>query len=99
MEEVMSAGYVIARENFKEAARHVSAEKDPVMFNLLYGLQSLTNQIESDFEAMRTRMSASAAQPPSKAGAGKAKAKPASAKRALGKKAGKKAGNRPGRGK
>ena len=94
----MSAGYVIARENFKEAARHVSAEKDPVMFNLLYGLQSLTNQIEADFEAMRTRMSASAAQPPSRAGAGKAEA-PASAKRALGKKAGKKAGNRAGRGK
>ena len=25
----MSAGYVIARENFKEAAKHVSAETDP----------------------------------------------------------------------
>jgi len=45
----MSAGYVIARENFKEAGKHVSAESDPVMFNLLYGLQSLTNQIEADF--------------------------------------------------
>jgi hypothetical protein len=49
MEDVMSAGYVIARENFKEAAKHVSAETDPVMFNLLFGLQSLTNQIEADF--------------------------------------------------
>ena len=45
----MSAGYVVARENFKEAGKHVSAETDPVMFNLLYGLQSLTNQIEADF--------------------------------------------------
>ncbi len=50
----MSAGYVIARENFKEASRHVSAEADPVMFNLLYGLQSLTNQIEADFAALRS---------------------------------------------
>ena len=49
----MSAGYMIARENFKEASRHVSAETDPVMFNLLYGLQSLTNQIEADFAALR----------------------------------------------
>lgn len=49
----MSAGYVIARENFKEASRHVSAENDPVMFNLLYGLQSLTNQIEADFAALQ----------------------------------------------
>ena len=45
----MSAGYVVARENFKEAGKHVSAETDPVMFNLLFGLQSLTNQIEADF--------------------------------------------------
>ena len=48
----MSAGYVIARENFKEAGKHVSAETDPVMFNLLFGLQSLTNQIESDFASL-----------------------------------------------
>lgn len=48
----MSAGYVIARENFKEAGKHVSAESDPVMFNLLYGLQSLTNQIEADFASL-----------------------------------------------
>jgi hypothetical protein len=53
MEDIMSAGYVIARENFKEAGKHVSAEADPVMFNLLYGLQSLTNQIESDFAFLR----------------------------------------------
>jgi hypothetical protein len=52
MEDVMSAGYVVARENFKEAGKHVSAESDPVMFNLLYGLQSLTNQIEADFAAL-----------------------------------------------
>ncbi len=44
--------YVIARENFKEAAKHVSAEADPVMFNLLYGLQSLADQIEADFAAL-----------------------------------------------
>lgn len=50
----MSAGYMIARENFKEASRHVSAEADPVMFNLLYGLQSLTNQIEADFAILRS---------------------------------------------
>jgi hypothetical protein len=53
MEDIMSAGYVIARENFKEAGKHVSAESDPVMFNLLYGLQSLTNQIEADFASLR----------------------------------------------
>ncbi len=48
----MSAGYVVARENFKEAGKHVSAETDPVMFNLLFGLQSLTNQIEADFASL-----------------------------------------------
>ncbi len=48
------SGYVIARENFKEASRHVSAEQDPVMFNLLYGLQSLTDQIEAEFAALRS---------------------------------------------
>jgi hypothetical protein len=52
MEDIMSAGYVVARENFKEAGKHVSAESDPVMFNLLYGLQSLTNQIEADFASL-----------------------------------------------
>jgi hypothetical protein len=45
----MSGGYVIARENFKEAEKHVSAETNPVMFNLIDGLQSLTEQIASDF--------------------------------------------------
>jgi hypothetical protein len=45
----MRGGCVIARENLKEAEKHVSAETDPVMFNLIYGLQSLTEQIASDF--------------------------------------------------
>ena len=49
----MSGRYVIARENFKEAEKHVSAETDPVMFNLIYGLQSLTEQIEIDFAALK----------------------------------------------
>jgi len=48
----MRGGYVIARENFKEAEKHVSAETDPVMFNLIYGLQSLTEQIAADFAAL-----------------------------------------------
>jgi hypothetical protein len=48
----MSGGYVIARENFKEAEKHVSAENDPVMFNLLFGLQSLTTQIEADIAVL-----------------------------------------------
>jgi hypothetical protein len=48
----MRGGYVIARENFKEAEKHVSAETDPVMFNLIYGLQSLTEQIALDFAAL-----------------------------------------------
>jgi hypothetical protein len=48
----MRGGYIIARENFKEAEKHVSAETDPVMFNLIYGLQSLTEQIASDFAAL-----------------------------------------------
>jgi hypothetical protein len=56
MEDVMSAGYVVARENFKEASSHVSAESDPVMFNLLYGLQSLTNQIEEEFASLRSNL-------------------------------------------
>lgn len=50
----MSAGYVIAKANFKEAVRHVSPETEPVMFNLLCGLQSLTDQIEADFAAMQS---------------------------------------------
>ena len=52
----MSAGYVIARENFKEASNHVSAERDPVMFNLLYGLQSLTDQIEAEFATLKLNL-------------------------------------------
>ncbi|MBR0799370.1 hypothetical protein JQ615_28685 [Bradyrhizobium jicamae] len=71
----MKAGYVIARENFKEAEKHVSADADPVMFNLLFGLQSLTNQIEADFAFLRAgipSLQASPAKPKSKrGGAGK----------------------------
>jgi hypothetical protein len=55
-EGIMSGGYVIARENFKEAEKHVSAETDPVMFNLLYGLQSLTTQLESDFAVLQVAL-------------------------------------------
>jgi hypothetical protein len=66
MENVMSAGYIIARENFKEAAKHVSAETDPVMFNLLYGLQSLTNQIEADFASLQSNPQGSTAPAPGK---------------------------------
>jgi len=62
MEDVLNTGaYVVARENFKEAAEHVSPEKDPVMFNLLFGLQSLADQIGADFanlESMVRGMSA-----------------------------------------
>ena len=32
----MRGGCVIARENLKEAEKHVSAETDPVMFNLIF---------------------------------------------------------------
>jgi hypothetical protein len=70
MEDTMS--YVIARENFKEAGKHVSAETDPVMFNLLYGLQSLTTQIESDFAALWTALRELSAPLPIKPNKGKA---------------------------
>jgi hypothetical protein len=78
----MSGGYLIARENFKEAEKHVSAEKDPVMFNLLYGLLSLTDQLASDIAALHTALAAKQAAP-------KARAKKATAprsKRAVAKK-------------
>jgi hypothetical protein len=52
----MNGGYIIARENFKEAEKHVSAETDPAMFNLLFGLLSLTNQIEADFAAVQAAL-------------------------------------------
>jgi hypothetical protein len=52
----MSGGYIIARENFKEAEKHVSAETEPVMFNLIYGLQSLTEQIAADFAAVQSAL-------------------------------------------
>lgn len=57
------SGYVIARENFKEAERRVSAERDPVMFNLLFGLQSLTDQFESDFALLHAALAARAVPP------------------------------------
>jgi len=57
----MGSGYIIARENFKEAEKHVSAEADPVMFNLIYGLQSLTDQIEADFVALQRTLATSRA--------------------------------------
>jgi hypothetical protein len=77
----MSGGYVIARENFKEAEKHVSAETEPVMFNLLYGLLSLTDQIEIDFAALRDALAALRPAPAAaRAGAGRAK-KPTAGKR------------------
>jgi hypothetical protein len=91
MEDVMNADYVIARENFKEAAKHVSAETDPVMFNLLYGLQSLTNQIEADFATLWTNLQGLSAATPKRA----AKSKAPSKKKAV-KKAGKKKARRKG---
>ena len=63
----MSGGYVIARENFKEAEKHVSAETNPVMFNLLFGLQSLTDQIEADFAAVQVAFANLRAPAPKKA--------------------------------
>ena len=63
----MSGGYVIARENFKEAEKHVSAETNPVMFNLLFGLQSLTDQIEADFAAVQVALANLRAPAPKKA--------------------------------
>lgn len=62
------SGYVIARENFKEAAKHVSAETDPVMFNLLSGLQGLTDQIEEDLRSLRTELRGPQQAQPSKSG-------------------------------
>jgi hypothetical protein len=83
----MGSGYIIARENFKEAEKHVSAETDPVMFNLLYGLVSLTDQIEADFATLQTALAKSRA--PSKPKSGKSQTKKAPAKKASAKKAGK----------
>ena len=85
----MSAGYMIARENFKEASRHVSAEADPVMFNLLYGLQSLTTQIEADFAILRSGAGSSGG---GKAAVGKSRVAPK--KKTAKKKAAKKAKSR-----
>ncbi len=82
------SGYVIARENFKEAERQVSAERDPVMFNLLYGLQSLTEQIEIDFASLHQALAARAA------AAKPGRSKPASKKNAKARKPAKKAARR-----
>jgi hypothetical protein len=73
----MNGGYVIARENFKEAEKHVSAETSPVMFNLLYGLQSLTNQIEADFAALQAALTGSKGPTPKKGRQQKLQAKKA----------------------
>jgi len=83
----MSAGYVIARENFKEAGKHVSAEADPVMFNLLFGLQSLTNQIEADFASLLEGISNSPAPLTRKKSKAKTRAKRPTSAKAKGKKA------------
>jgi hypothetical protein len=53
----MSGIYDIARENFREAGKRISTETDPVMFHLLFGLQSLTNQIEADFASLHLAVS------------------------------------------
>ena len=74
----MSGRYVIARENFKEAEKHVSAETDPVMFNLIYGLQSLAEQIEKDFAALKQALAGP------RAGAAKSGARKAGATRKAG---------------
>jgi hypothetical protein len=87
MEEIMRGGYIIARENFKDAERHVSAETDPVMFNLLFGLQSLTDQIESDFVALQEALTNLRAPAPRKALTKRPQAKKVQARKAPPKKA------------
>jgi len=77
----MGSGYIIARENFKEAEKHVSAESDPVMFNLLYGLVSLTDQIEADFAAVRDALAKSPTKPLKRSQSGKPQARKAPAKK------------------
>jgi hypothetical protein len=86
-EEIMSGGYIIARENFKEAEKHVSAETDPVMFNLLYGLQSLTDQIEADFAVLQAALTSLPASPVKKLATRKPKAKKSNTKKSNVKKA------------
>jgi len=88
-EEIMGSGYIIARENFKEAEKHVSAENDPVMFNLLYGLVSLTDQIEADFSVVRAALASLPAPPREKRQSGKPRAKKAAARKASAKRANK----------
>jgi hypothetical protein len=49
----MSNRYVVAFENFKEAQKRVSAEKDPAMFSLISGLMSLAEHVGADFDDLR----------------------------------------------
>jgi hypothetical protein len=73
----MSGSYIIARENFKEAQKHVSASDDPIMFNLITGLVSLTEQIEDDFLALKSAFDGGgAAKPAAAAKSAKKKAAP-----------------------
>ncbi len=83
----MSGGYIIARENFKEAEKHVSAEANPVMFNLLFGLQSLTDQIEADFAVLQAALTGLRAPPSKKPQTKKPQVKKSSTKKAHTKKA------------
>ena len=78
----MSGGYIIARENFKEAEKHVSAETNPVMFNLLYGLQSLTDQIEADFAVLQAALAKLRVPPIKKPQSRKPQAKKSNTKKA-----------------
>ena len=83
----MGSGYIIARENFKEAEKHVSAEKDPVMFNLLYGLLGLTDQIQADFAGLQAALAKLRAPPAAKKPqSGKPQAKKTPAKKTPAKK-------------
>lgn len=77
----MGGGYIIARENFKEAEKHVSAETNPVMFNLLFGLQSLTDQIEADFAVLQATLTSLRAPPLKKSQTRKPQAKKAQTKK------------------
>jgi hypothetical protein len=85
----MRGDYIVARENFKEAERHVSAEKDPVMFNLIFALQSLADQIASDFAELHEAVAKLSSVKPHTAG-------PATAAR-KGRAAAKPSGSRKGR--
>ena len=72
----MSGSYIIARENFKEAQKHVSPGDDPIMFNLITGLVSLTEQIEDDFLALKAAFNGGGAKKSAAARPAKKKAAP-----------------------